>query len=184
MHSLAAENQKMKKAVVGIIMGSDSDLAIMQKAAKTLDEFGIAYELTIISAHRTPDKMIEYTRSAKERGIKVLITGAGWAAALPGMVAALTTLPVIGVPLSSKYFGGMDALYSVVMTPPGVPVATVAVDGAQNAALLALKILAVSDEALSEKLADYSENMKNTVEAKAEKVETIGYQAYLEQMKK
>lgn len=174
----------MDKPVVGIMMGSDSDLSIMQKAAKTLDDFGVKYELTIISAHRTPDKMIEYTRSAKERGIKVLITGAGWAAALPGMVAALTTLPVIGVPLSSKYFGGMDALYSVVMTPPGVPVATVAVDGAQNAALLALKILAVSDEALSEKLAAYSDNMRDTVEAKAEKVGAIGYQAYLEQMKK
>lgn len=170
----------MSKPVVGIIMGSDSDLSVMQKAAKTLDDFGVAYEMTIISAHRTPDKMIEYTRAAKDNGIKVLITGAGWAAALPGMVAALTPLPVIGVPLSSKYFGGMDALYSIVMTPPGVPVATVAVDGAQNAALLAMKILAVTDEALSEKLVAYSENMKEIVEAKSEKLGNIGYQAYLE----
>lgn len=170
----------MSKPVVGIIMGSDSDLSVMQKAAKTLDDFGVAYEMQIISAHRTPDKMIDYTRAAKDNGIKVLITGAGWAAALPGMVAALTPLPVIGVPLSSKYFGGMDALYSIVMTPPGVPVATVAVDGAQNAALLALKILAVTDEALSEKLVAYSENMKETVEAKSEKLSNIGYQAYLE----
>jgi 5-(carboxyamino)imidazole ribonucleotide mutase len=172
----------LETPVVGIIMGSDSDLQVMQKAAKTLDEFGVAYEMKIISAHRTPDKMIEYTRCAKEKGIKVLITGAGWAAALPGMVAALTTLPVIGVPLSSKYFGGMDALYSIVMTPPGVPVATVAIDGAQNAALLAMKILAVSDEELAVKLQDYSENMKDKVEAKSEKLEQIQYQAYLEQM--
>lgn len=168
----------METPVIGIIMGSDSDLQIMQKAAKTLDDFGIAYEMTIISAHRTPERMIEYTRSAKERGIKVLITGAGWAAALPGMVAALTTLPVIGVPLSSKYFGGMDALYSIVMTPPGVPVATVAIDGAQNAALLAMKILAVSDDALAEKLRAYSDDMRNKVEAKSEKLEQVGYQAY------
>ena len=167
----------MKKPVVGIIMGSDSDLSVMQKAAKTLDDFGVPYDMTIISAHRTPDKMIEYTRAAKENGIKVLITGAGWAAALPGMVAALTTLPVIGVPLSSKYFGGQDALYSIVMTPPGVPVATVAVDGAQNAALLALKILAVSDEELSKKLEAYSDNMRVTVETNGEKLGNIGYQA-------
>ena len=170
--------------VVGIIMGSDSDLSVMQKAAKTLEEFGVSYEMKIISAHRTPDEMIEYTRAAKEKGIKVLISGAGWAAALPGMVAALTTLPVIGVPLSSKYFGGQDALYSIVMTPPGVPVATVAIDGAQNAALLATKILAVCDEALGEKLAAYSEKMRNTVNAKSDKLGEIGYQAYLEEKNK
>ena len=169
------------KPVIGIVMGSDSDLSVMQKAAKTLDDFGVPYEMTIISAHRTPDKMIEYTRSAKERGLKVLIAGAGWAAALPGMIAALTTLPVIGVPLHSKYFGGQDALYSIVMTPPGVPVATVAIDGAANAALLAMKILAVSDEALSEKLAAYSDQMRTSVEKKAEKLEEIKYEAYLPQ---
>ncbi len=169
------------KPVIGIVMGSDSDLSVMQKAAKTLDDFGVPYEMTIISAHRTPDKMIEYTRSAKERGLKVLIAGAGWAAALPGMIAALTTLPVIGVPLHSKYFGGQDALYSIVMTPPGVPVATVAIDGAANAALLAMKILAVSDEALSEKLAAYSDQMRTSVEKKAEKLEEIKYEAYLAQ---
>ena len=169
------------KPVIGIVMGSDSDLSVMQKAAKTLDDFGVPYEITIISAHRTPDKMIEYTRSAKERGLKVLIAGSGWAAALPGMIAALTTLPVIGVPLHSKYFGGQDALYSIVMTPPGVPVATVAIDGAANAALLAMKILAVSDEALSEKLAAYSDQMRTSVEKKAEKLEEIKYEAYLAQ---
>lgn len=172
----------MEKPVIGIIMGSDSDLSVMKKAAETLDQFNVPYEMTIISAHRTPDKMIEYTRSAKERGIKVLIAGAGWAAALPGMVAALTPLPVIGVPLSSKYFGGMDALYSVVMTPPGVPVATVAVDGAKNSALLAMKIIAVNDEELSKKLEDFSEDMKNSVEKKADKLENLKYKAYLEQM--
>lgn len=169
------------KPVIGIVMGSDSDLSVMQKAAKTLDDFGVSYEMTIISAHRTPDQMVTYARSARERGLKVLIAGAGWAAALPGMVAALTTLPVIGVPLHSKYFGGQDALYSIVMTPPGVPVATVAIDGAVNAALLAMKILAVQDEALSEKLAAYSDNMRESVEKKADKLEQIGYQAYLEQ---
>ena len=169
------------KPVIGIIMGSDSDLSVMQKAAKMLDDFGVPYEMTIISAHRTPDKMIEYTRSAKERGLKVLIAGAGWAAALPGMVAALTTLPVIGVPLHSKYFGGQDALYSIVMTPTGVPVATVAIDGAANAALLAMKILAVSDEALSEKLAAYSNQMKESVEKKAAKLEELKYEGYLAQ---
>ena len=169
------------KPVIGIVMGSDSDLSVMQKAAKTLHDFGVPYEMTIISAHRTPDKMIEYTRSPKERGLKVLIAGAGWAAALPGMIAALTTLPVIGVPLHSKYFGGQDALYSIVMTPPGVPVATVAIDGAGKAALLAMKILAVSDEALSEKLAAYSDQMRASVEKKAEKLEEIKYEAYLAQ---
>ena len=158
------------KPVIGIVMGSDSDLAVMQKAAKTLEDFGVPYELTIISAHR----------SAKERGLKVIISGAGWAAALPGMLAALTTLPVIGVPLHSKYFGGQDALYSIVMTPPGVPVATVAIDGAANAALLAIKMLAIGE--LSEKLAAYSENMKTSVEKKAEKIEEIKYEEYLKQM--
>ncbi|KIR01648.1 Phosphoribosylaminoimidazole carboxylase catalytic subunit [Lachnospiraceae bacterium TWA4] len=172
----------MENPVIGIIMGSDSDLSIMKKAAETLEEFGVPYEMTIISAHRTPDKMIEYTRSAKSRGLKVLITGAGWAAALPGMVAALTPLPVIGVPLSSKYFGGMDALYSIVMTPPGVPVATVAVDGAKNSALLAMKMLAITDADLSKKLEDYAEDMKNSVEAKGEKLEKLQYKAYMEQM--
>ena len=172
----------MDKPVVGIIMGSDSDLKVMQKAAKTLDDFGIAYDITIISAHRTPDQLIDYTRGAKERGIKVLITGAGMAAALPGMVAALTTLPVIGVPLSSKNFDGMDALMSIVMMPPGVPVATVGVDAAQNAALLALRIMAVSDSALEQKLVKYSEDMKKKVEDKSEKLAEIGYKAYLEQM--
>jgi len=172
----------MDKPVVGIIMGSDSDLKVMQKAAKTLDDFGIAYDITIISAHRTPDQLIDYTRGAKERGIKVLITGAGMAAALPGMVAALTTLPVIGVPLSSKNFDGMDALMSIVMMPPGVPVATVGVDAAQNAALLALRIMAVSDSALDQKLVKYNEDMKKKVEDKSEKLAAIGYKAYLEQM--
>lgn len=169
------------KPVVGIVMGSDSDLPVMQKAAKTLEEFGVPYELTIISAHRTPDKMMEYAKSARERGLKVIISGAGWAAALPGMIAAMTTLPVIGVPLHSKYFGGQDALYSIVMTPPGVPVATVAIDGAPNAALLAVKMLAISDGSLAGKLAAYSDQMRKGVETKAGKVEAVGYEAYLKE---
>lgn len=170
----------MKKALVSIVMGSDSDLSVMSKAAKTLEDFGVDYEMTIISAHRTADEMYEYAKAARERGIRVIIAGAGWAAALPGMIAALTTLPVIGVPLSSRYFGGQDALYSIVMTPPGVPVATVAIDGAQNAALLALKILGTGEEEISKKLAKYNADMTAGVEAKAAKLKEIGYKAYLE----
>ena len=127
---------------VGIIMGSDSDLKVMSKAAVMLEELGIEYEMTIISAHREPDELIEWTRGAESRGIKVMIAGAGMAAALPGMCAALFALPVIGVPLSGKNLDGMDAVFSIMQMPPGVPVATVAIDGAKNAAILAAKILA------------------------------------------
>ncbi len=170
------------KPVVGILMGSDSDLKIMKKAAEMLEELDIPYELTIISAHRTPDKFLEYMRSAKERGLKVVIAGAGGAAHLPGMAAALTTLPVIGVPIETKALGGVDSLYSIVQMPSGIPVATVAINGATNAGLLAGKILAVGDEALSERVEAYAKKLAAAVEAKAEKIETIGYKAYLEQM--
>ena len=135
-------------AKVGIVMGSDSDLKVMSKAADMLEELGIEYELTIISAHREPDELIEWTRGAEERDVKVIIAGAGMAAALPGMCAALFALPVIGVPLSGKNLDGMDAVFSIMQMPPGVPVATVAIDGAKNAAILAAKILAASDEEL------------------------------------
>lgn len=170
------------KPAVGIVMGSDSDLPVMAKAAEFLDNIGVEYELTVISAHRTPDKFLTYMRSAKERGLKVIIGGAGGAAHLPGMAAALTVLPVIGVPIETKALGGVDSLYSIVQMPSGIPVATVAINGAANAAILAAKILAVGDGALAEKLQEYSKSMAQKVEAKAEKIEKIKYKAYLEQM--
>lgn len=170
------------KPVIGIVMGSDSDLPIMAKAADFLEQIGLEYELTVISAHRTPDKFLQYMRSAKERGLKAVIGGAGGAAHLPGMAAALTTLPVIGVPIETKALGGLDSLYSIVQMPSGIPVATVAINGATNAAILAAKILAVSDEALSERLEQYTKDMAEQVEAKADKIEKIKYKAYLEQM--
>lgn len=170
------------KPVVGIVMGSDSDLPVMAKAAEFLDKIGVEYELTVISAHRTPDKFLNYMRSAKDRGLKVIIGGAGGAAHLPGMAAALTVLPVIGVPIETKALGGLDSLYSIVQMPSGIPVATVAINGATNAGILAAKILAVGDDALTEKLNDYAKSMAEAVEAKADKIETIKYKAYLEQM--
>ena len=167
---------------VGIIMGSDSDLPVMSNAAKMLDDLGVEYELTIVSAHRTPDKLVEYAKTAKERGLKVIIAGAGGAAHLPGMVASMTTLPVVGVPVQTKALGGVDSLYSIVQMPPGIPVATVAINGALNAGLLAAKILATNDEELSRKVSDYAKSLKDMVDEKAKKLEDIKYQAYLEQM--
>ena len=156
-------------AKVGIVMGSDSDLKVMSKAASMLEKLGIDYEMTIISAHREPDVFFEWAKAA------------GMAAHLPGMCAALFPMPVIGVPMSGKNLAGEDALFSIVQMPPGIPVATVAIDGGMNAAILAAKILAVSDEELLEKLKDYSKEMKETVQAKAAKLDEIGYQAYLDQ---
>ncbi|MGF7186077.1 5-(carboxyamino)imidazole ribonucleotide mutase [Desulfitispora alkaliphila] len=169
--------------IVGIIMGSDSDLPVMSKAAKVLDEFKVPYELTIVSAHRTPERLFEYSKTATERGIEVIIAGAGGAAHLPGMVAAITELPVIGVPVQSKAMSGIDSLYSIVQMPPGVPVATVAINGAQNAGLLALQILGCGNKELREKVANYKESLKDMVEDKADKLERIKYKGYLEQMK-
>ena len=166
-------------AKVGIVMGSDSDLKVMSKAADMLEELGIEYEFTIISAHRQPDALIEWTRSAEDRDVRVIIAGAGMAAALPGMCAALFALPVIGVPLSGKNLDGMDAVFSIMQMPPGVPVATVAIDGAKNAAILAAKILAASDEELLNKLKAYTAEQKEAVKAKAAKLDSIGYEAYL-----
>jgi 5-(carboxyamino)imidazole ribonucleotide mutase len=159
--------------MVGIIMGSTSDLPIMQEAANLLKEFGIAYELTIVSAHRTPERMFEYARTATDRGLKVIIAGAGGAAHLPGMTASLTPLPVIGVPIkSSNSIDGWDSLLSIVQMPNGIPVATVAINGAKNAGILAAKILGTSDPVLLKKLSDYMESMKETVLEGARKVET------------
>ncbi len=167
---------------VGILMGSDSDLPIMKKAADTLEKFGIEYEMTIISAHRMPDIFVDYASKAQERGIKVIIAGAGGAAHLPGMCAALFDLPVIGIPIHTKSVGGVDSLYSIVQMPSGIPVATVAIDGSVNAALLAAEILAVSDDELHQKLADYRKEMKQGVVDKAEKLDKLGYDAYIAQM--
>mgnify|MGYP002513143484 CR=1 FL=1 len=171
-------------AKVGIVMGSDSDLAVMGKAADVLDELGVDYEMTIISAHREPDVFFEYAKSAEAKGFKVIIAGAGMAAHLPGMCAAIFPLPVIGVPMHTTSLGGRDSLYSIVQMPSGIPVATVAIGGGTNAGILAAKILATSDEELLGRLKEYSRSMKEDVVKKAEKLDEIGYKAYLAQMKK
>lgn len=169
-------------AKVGILMGSDSDLAIMSKAAKMLEDLGIDYEMNVISAHREPDVFFDYAKTAEKRGLEVIIAGAGGAAHLPGMCAAIFPLPVIGVPIHTKSVGGVDSLYSIVQMPSGIPVATVAIDGAANAAILAAKMLAISDQDLRQKLADYKSGLKDRVVAKDEKLNQLGYQAYLDQM--
>ena len=170
-------------AKVGIVMGSDSDMPIMAKAAEILDKFGIDYEMTIISAHREPDIFFEWAKSAEEKGIKVIIAGAGKAAHLPGMCAAIFPMPVIGIPMKTSDLGGVDSLYSIVQMPTGIPVATVAINGGANAGILAAKILATSDADLLERLKVYSQEMKEEVEAKAAKLDEIGYKAYQAQMK-
>ncbi len=167
---------------VSIVMGSDSDLPVMSKAAKMLEDFGIGYETRVISAHREPDVFVDYARSAEERGIEVIIAGAGGAAHLPGMCAAIFNLPVIGVPIHTKALGGVDSLYSIVQMPSGIPVATVAIDGAANAAILAAKILSISDKELRAKLAKYKEELKNQVAATDAKLGKEGYDEYLKQM--
>ena len=165
-------------AKVAIVMGSDSDMPIMKKAAEFLDQRGIDFEMTIISAHREPDIFFEWAKGAKDRGVKVIIAGAGKAAHLPGMCAALFPMPVIGIPMKTSDLGGVDSLYSIVQMPSGIPVATVAINGGLNAGILAAKILATSDEALLEKLEAYSEEMKQSVVAKAEKLDKVGYKDY------
>lgn len=160
--------------VVGIIMGSDSDLPIMEPAANVLEQFGVPYELTIVSAHRTPARMFEYARGAEARGIRVIIAGAGGAAHLPGMVAALTVLPVIGVPVSATKLEGEDALLSIVQMPAGVPVATVAIDNATNAGLLAVQMMGIPDEKLRDRLRDYRSDLEQKVMEKAARVERRG----------
>ncbi len=167
-------------AKVGIVMGSDSDMAVMSKAADILEELGVEYEMTIISAHREPDVFFEYAKGAEGRGLKVIIAGAGMAAHLPGMCAALFPLPVIGVPMHTTSLGGRDSLYSIVQMPTGIPVATVAINGGANAGILAAKILATSDDALLGRLKDYSEKMKRQVEEKAERLDRVGYKKYME----
>ena len=165
-------------AKVGIVMGSDSDMPVMSKAADILEKFGIEYEMKIISAHREPDVFCEYAKSAEERDIKVIIAGAGMAAHLPGMCAAIFPMPVIGIPMHTTSLGGRDSLYSIVQMPTGIPVATVAINGGANAGILAAKILAVSDPKLLEKLKDYSREMEQQVKEKDEKLQNVGYKNY------
>jgi 5-(carboxyamino)imidazole ribonucleotide mutase len=174
----------MNKPLVGIIMGSDSDLPVMRAAVEMCETFGIDYEVDIVSAHRTPEKLLKYSLSAEERGLKVIIAGAGGAAHLPGMVAALTVLPVIGVPVRSSSLDGMDSLLSIVQMPGGVPVATVAINGAKNAGILAAQIIGSSDSSLRQKIAAYKRTMREEVEVKSEKLQKVQYQEYLKEMTK
>ena len=165
-------------AQVGIVMGSDSDMPVMAKAADILEELGISYEMKIISAHREPDVFFEYAKTAEEKGFKVIIAGAGMAAHLPGMCAAIFPMPVIGIPMHTKSLGGRDSLYSIVQMPSGIPVATVAINGGANAGLLAAKILATSDEALLDRLKAYSRKLKESVQKKDARLSEVGYKNY------
>jgi len=174
----------MSKALVGIIMGSDSDLPVMSGAIEMCEAFAIAYEVDIVSAHRTPEKLVEYATNADKKGLHVIIAGAGGAAHLPGMVASLTPLPVIGVPVRSSSLDGMDSLLSIVQMPGGVPVATVAINGAKNAGILAAQIIGSNDKTLQEKIVAYKQKMKNEVQAKSEKLQKLGYRHYLSQKEK
>ena len=163
---------------VGIVMGSDSDMPVMAKAADVLDKLGVEYEMSIISAHREPDVFFEYARSAENKGWKVIIAGAGMAAHLPGMCAAIFPMPVIGIPMHTTSLGGRDSLYSIVQMPSGIPVATVAINGGANAGLLAAKILATSDPELLERLKQYAKELKEQVEAKDARLKEVGYKNY------
>ena len=167
-------------AKVGIVMGSDSDMPIMAKAAEVLEQLGIDYEMTIISAHIEPDVFFEYAKGAEARGFKVIIAGAGKAAHLPGMCAALFPMPVIGIPMKTSDLGGVDSLYSIVQMPSGIPVATVAINGGANAGILAAKILATSDDEILERLKKYSEDLKDQVVEKDARLQEVGYKAYME----
>ncbi|HAE06598.1 MAG TPA: 5-(carboxyamino)imidazole ribonucleotide mutase [Richelia sp.] len=172
----------MMSPLISIVMGSDSDLSTMGEAVTICDEFSINYEVTIISAHRTPEEMLNYAQVAHTRGIKVIIAGAGGAAHLPGMVASLTPLPVIGVPVPSKHLQGLDSLYSIVQMPTGIPVATVAIGNARNAGLLAIQILATYQYELQEKVQSYRQNLRISTMEKQAKLEKLGYREYLKQM--
>ena len=171
----------MKKLIVSVIMGSDSDLPIMKEALDVLNDFGVENEVLVLSAHRTFEATREYTMSAIGKGI---IAGAGGAAHLPGVIAAMFPLPVIGVPIKTKSLDGLDSLLSIVQMPPGIPVATVGINGAKNAALLAIQILAISDKELASKLIEYRSKLKDSVLEKTEKLKTIGYEKYLQILKK
>ena len=167
-----------KNIDVAIIMGSDSDLPIMKDSAKVLDNMGISYEMNILSVHRCPDEAIDYAKNLKNRGVKAIIAGAGGAAHLPGIFAAVNTCPVIGVPIHSKALNGIDSLYSIVQMPSGIPVATVAINGAKNAAILATQIIGVSNEDVRNKLADFKAGLKDAVMEKDAKLQDVGYENY------
>ncbi len=169
---------KSVEVKVGIIMGSDSDLPVMSEAAKILDELQVNYELTVVSAHRTPDRMYTYAKSARDNGIDVIIAGAGGAAHLPGMVASLTSVPVIGVPVKTKTMSGIDSLYSIVQMPPGIPVATVAINGAKNAGILAAQIVSLKDPMIANRIDTYKKQLETMVENKAKRLEASGYDNY------
>ena len=165
-------------AKVGIVMGSDSDMPVMRKAAEMLERFGIEYEMTIMSAHREPDVFLEYAKTAEAKGFKVIIAGAGMAAHLPGMCAAIFPMPVIGIPMHTTSLGGRDSLYSIVQMPSGIPVATVAINGGANAGILAAKILATSDPELLDRVKAYAQELKEQVEQKDARLQEVGYKAY------
>jgi 5-(carboxyamino)imidazole ribonucleotide mutase len=169
----------LSKKEVAIIMGSDSDLMIMKDAAQILENFDISYDLTIVSAHRTPQRMVQYATEASQKGIKVIIAGAGGAAHLPGMIASLTSLPVIGVPIRGNSLDGLDSLLSIVQMPPGVPVATVAINGGKNAAILACQILGIENKTIFEKIEKYKLELKDKVLTKASKLEKTGWKEYI-----
>ncbi|MGK7958875.1 MAG: 5-(carboxyamino)imidazole ribonucleotide mutase [Crocosphaera sp.] len=166
--------------VIGIIMGSDSDLPTMEKAIAVCQQFEVGWEVAIVSAHRTPQRMVKYAQTAHERGLKVIIAGAGGAAHLPGMVASLTPLPVIGVPVATRHLQGVDSLYSIVQMPRGIPVATVAIGNAQNAGLLAIQMLASHDGTLLKKVQNYRQELEQMVLDKQENLEKLGYEDYLQ----
>ncbi len=174
----------MSKPLVGIIMGSDSDLPVMSAAAEMCEKFGIEYEVTIVSAHRTPERLVNYATGAEKRGLRVIVAGAGGAAHLPGMVASMTALPVVGVPVKGSNLEGMDSLLSIVQMPGGVPVATVAVNGAKNAGILAAQMIGVKSKEIRKKVAEYKQEMLDEVNAKIEKLDELKYKKYLEQMPK
>lgn len=169
----------MNQTLVGIIMGSDSDLPVLKEAAILLEELGVTYELTLVSAHRTPERLFQYAKTAEDRGLEVIIAGAGGAAHLPGMVAAITPLPVIGIPVKTSSLHGLDSLLSIVQMPAGVPVATVAINNAKNAALLATQILGIKYPALRHQVKRYKAELEKMVCDKAQKLEELGYEKFL-----
>jgi phosphoribosylaminoimidazole carboxylase PurE protein len=181
---MSQPHQSASQPLVGIIMGSDSDLPIMRQAADVLVEFDIPFEISIVSAHRTPQRMFEYAQSAHTRGLRVIIAGAGGAAHLPGMVASLTPLPVIGVPVPLGTLGGQDALLSIVQMPKGIPVATVAIGNAANAGLLAARILAAADPILQQRMIEYQSSLEQMVLGKVERLDSLGWQNYTTQQSK
>ena len=173
------ERTRMNTPLVGIIMGSDSDLSVMNGAKQIMDSFGVSSELTIVSAHRTTKRMVQYATTARKRGIEIIIAGAGGAAHLPGMVASLTAIPVIGVPVKTRNLNGLDSLLSIAQMPPGVPVATVAINGAENAGILACQILGTKYPDIARRVEEYKRQVERTVFRKARKLEKLGVERYL-----